>query len=58
MDGQMFECSEHGLFAVSRTVLAMGFEEFDAWKKATALARARTHMRPCDSMPVITSYHL
>jgi hypothetical protein len=54
----MFECSEHGLFAVSSTALAMGFEEMDAWKKACALDRATTNMRPCDHIPVITSYHL
>jgi hypothetical protein len=54
----MFECPKHGLFAVSGTALAMGFEELDLWKKATALDRAKTHMRPCDSMPIITSYHL
>ena len=54
----MFECSAHGFFAVSGTALAMGFEEMDVWKKASAFDRAKTHMRPCDDTPVITSYHL
>ena len=58
IDGQMFECSAHGFFAVSGTAMAMGFEGMDAWKKADALDRAKTHMRPCDDIPVITSYHL
>lgn len=58
IDGQVFECPEHGCFGVSGTVLAMGFEMMDAWKKQNALDHARTYMRPCDSFPVITSYHL
>jgi hypothetical protein len=36
----------------------MGFEAMDAWRKLNAFHHARTHMRPCDSYPVITSYHL
>ena len=58
IDRQMFECPVHGSFAVSETVMAMGFEGMDAWKKANALDHARTYMRPCDNIPVITSYHL
>jgi hypothetical protein len=58
IDGQVFECAEHGSFAVSGTALALGFAEMDAWKKAGALSRAQTCMRPCDHMPMITSYHL
>jgi hypothetical protein len=54
----VFECAEHGSFAVSGTALALGFAEMDAWKKAGALSRAQTCMRPCDHMPMITSYHL
>ncbi len=57
-DRQVFECPAHGSFAVSETVMAMGFERMEAWKKANALDHARTYMRPCDKIPVITSYHL
>lgn len=57
-DRQVFECPVHGSFAVSRTLMAMGFESMDASKKANALDHARTYMRPCDKIPVITSYHL
>ena len=58
IDGRVFQCSEHGLFGVSGTAFAMGFEGMDAWEKANALHRARTSMRPCDDLPIITSYHL
>jgi hypothetical protein len=54
----MFGCSEHGLFAVSETAMAIGFEGMDAWQQAGALDRAKNCMRPCDNIPVITSYHL
>jgi hypothetical protein len=54
----MFECSEHGLFAFSGTAMAIGFEGMDAWRQASALDRAKNCMRPCDKIPVITSYHL
>lgn len=58
LDSRVFECAKHGLFGISGTAMAMGFEDMDAWKRASALDRAKTHMRPCDTIPVITSYHL
>jgi hypothetical protein len=58
IDGLVFECPEHGRYGVSGTVLDMGFEDMDAWKRQSALDNARTHMRFCDRLPVIKSYHL
>jgi len=56
--GQTFECAAHGLFGVSPTAMAMGFEREDAWVKSSALSRAIRSMRACDHFPIITSYHL
>jgi hypothetical protein len=58
IDGHTFKCALHGIFAISGTAMALGFDDLDAWTKASALSRARLHMRPCDRIPIVTSYHL